>query len=70
MKSGTYTVSFNIDINECWGQKKAREAVVEALNKLQEEGELPEMGFELLEETNDEFTLYDSDGLLEELNFG
>lgn len=70
MKSGTYTVSFNIDIDECWGQRKAREAVVNTLNRLAEDGELPEMNFDLLEEINEDFVLDDTNGLLEELNFG
>ena len=68
MKSGTYVVSFTVEINNCRGQKQAQESVLKSLNILADDNDLPEFNFELVEDLDEDYHMNDG-GYLEELNF-
>jgi hypothetical protein len=67
MKSGTYRVSFVVELRNCGSKEEAEQAVGEMVSDACDVDEFPEVNFEMIEELDIE---YNSDELeLEELSF-
>lgn len=68
MKSGKYTVEFNVNLTDCEDEDQAREALKKMFNDMLDNDELPQMGFDLVEEIDPEYATEEYNN--EELNFG
>ena len=67
MKTGTYTVSFNVDLTECEDEESAHAAVAAMVEEMLEGGEFPEVEFELVEEFEVDYKTEEDE--VEELEF-
>lgn len=67
MKSGTYIVSFEVELTDCEDINEAEGAVRGMVENLIEEGEFPEVNFQFVEGTEQEYTQEEDE--VEELDF-
>lgn len=67
MKSGTYRVSFEIELTDCRDQDEAALAVAQMVSDAIDDSDFPELEFELLEALDMEYNTEENE--LEELNF-
>ena len=68
MKSGTYTIGFNVDLTGCETEEEAQVAVREMCRNLLEDDNFPEVELHFVEGTELDYTLDDDE--FQELNFG
>ena len=66
MKSGTYKVSFEVELTDCENEESARLALFRMISDLMDDDEFPEVNFELTEELDME---YNTEDVVPELNF-
>lgn len=55
MKSGTYKVSFTVDLRENLSIKEAEKAVAQMVSDACDDDQFPEVEFELIEEFEEEY---------------
>lgn len=67
MKTGTYKISFNVDLNECENEEEAKMALFHMFQNMMDEGDFPEVEFDLLEEFDLEYMVEENE--LKELEF-
>lgn len=67
MKSGTYQVSFNVDLANCEDADAALEALKRTVGRMIAKDEFPEVDFELVEEFDIEYETEEDE--IQELNF-
>lgn len=66
MKSGTYKVTFHVDLVGCNNEEEAHSAVSQMVNEALDDDRFPELEFELVEELDEE---YNTEEEVEELDF-
>jgi hypothetical protein len=66
MKSGTYKVSFMVDLSDCKTEEEAAKEVMGMVSEDIDNGDFPEVEFEMVEELDLE---YNTDDEIEELEF-
>jgi hypothetical protein len=67
MKTGTYDVTFSVNLNDCEDEHEAREAIKGMLEEMLANDELPELNFVLTQELDLEYSIEENE--IPELNF-
>ena len=67
MKNGSYRVSFIVQLTDCSDVEEAEQALLELWGEAADEGELPEVAFEMVEEFDVEYETEEDE--VKELDF-
>ena len=67
MKTGTYDVTFSVNLSDCEDEHEAKEALKTMLEEMLANDELPELNFVLTQELDLEYSIEENE--IPELNF-
>jgi hypothetical protein len=68
MKSGTYRISFDVELKDCGSKEEAAQSIAEYISEMLDDELFPDLEMEMIEEFDEEYGTDEEE--IQELNFG